>query len=65
MNPFSEKPRCEKCGSLDVSREYHTDNDDGFVCGGYGSKLQAQLVEHHAMHCRSCLFAWQEECKHG
>ena len=64
MKPFSEKPRCEKCGSLDVSRVYHDAKDDGAIyCGGYPSRLPAQLVEHHKMHCRGCGFAWQEECK--
>lgn len=62
MRPFNPAPECEKCGGKDVNRAYHV--ADVFVkCGGFGSRMHGIDHEHHALHCRTCGFAWQEEVK--
>jgi len=59
MKPFSEAPKCDKCNSADVSRQYHA-TDEGYKCGEWWSKPPKIVAEHHMMYCRGCGFSWQE-----
>ena len=62
MKEFSEVLKCDKCGSQDISRSYHTPERLYVKCS-YSSSLYGLPIEHHFMHCRGCGFAWQEEVK--
>jgi hypothetical protein len=60
LEAFSVKPRCLKCGSRDISREYHGDDFyttwDCVMGSGYHR-------EHHDMYCRRCTFKWGEHVR--
>ena len=61
MKPFDRSPKCEKCTSLDISRQYHApDFDPCWRCGPWESPLSGSKNEHFYMHCRGCGFKWQQ-----
>lgn len=60
LQPFSEKPVCVKCGGENISRQYHPKDVCRYGCNIFGNWIE---FEHHAMHCRTCTFKWQEQVR--
>jgi hypothetical protein len=57
MKPYSESPRCEKCGGTEATRMYYPSATSLCCCEKLGCHKGG---EHHHVTCKSCHYMWAE-----